>query len=368
MSSSPHGFYLVFQRPHSIPEQSICYLGGTHARRELAFRSALLYGGFLISNAFGSLMAAGILSRMEGNRGIRAWRWFDTLLDSHVVSHVPSFLLPDYPHNTRWLSPAQRRLAQVRLAEDAGEADEDSSEESAFTGLILAIKDPKVSIFAMMSCSQLLGCSFVSFFPTLTATLGFSTTNTLLLAAPPWVWATAVCLLNARNADRTGERFFHITIWFWGVILGYIIGVSTMSVGGRYVAMFLMASGYAGSALLLVWVSNAVPRPPAKRSASIGIVNGFGNIGSLMGSYAWKSDWGPDYHPSMYIGIASLAFAIFLAFVIRCILVRQNSQWEKEELANLKGAERARIEEAARLEGVTFEEALERKKGFRYLY
>ena len=29
-------------------------------------------------------------------------------------------------------------------------------------------------------------------------------------------------------------------------MLGYIIGVSTMSVGGRYVAMFLMASGYAG--------------------------------------------------------------------------------------------------------------------------
>lgn len=30
------------------------------------------------------------------------------------------------PHNTRWLSKAERRLAQVRLAEDAGEADEDS--------------------------------------------------------------------------------------------------------------------------------------------------------------------------------------------------------------------------------------------------
>lgn len=34
------------------------------------------------------------------------------------------------PHNTKWLSPAERRLAQVRLAEDAGEADEDSKEDS----------------------------------------------------------------------------------------------------------------------------------------------------------------------------------------------------------------------------------------------
>lgn len=36
-----------------------------------------------------------------------------------------------------------------------------------------------------------------------------------------------------------------------------------------------------GFALTLVWVSNAIPRPPSKRSAAIGIVNGFGNIGNL---------------------------------------------------------------------------------------
>lgn len=34
------------------------------------------------------------------------------------------------PNNTRWLSPSERRLAQIRLAEDAGEADEDSVEDS----------------------------------------------------------------------------------------------------------------------------------------------------------------------------------------------------------------------------------------------
>ena len=71
-------------------------------------------------------------------------------------------------------------------------------------GLILAIKDPKVAIFAIMTVSELLGLSFLQFFPTLeyvllnykcsifswlvshrrlTQTLGFSTTATLLLTA-----------------------------------------------------------------------------------------------------------------------------------------------------------------------------------------
>ncbi|KAH9889522.1 MFS general substrate transporter [Cubamyces lactineus] len=375
---------------------AIYLLSRWYTRKELAFRSAILYGGLLISNAFGSLMAAGILSRMEGKLGIRAWRWLFYIEGAITVTIgiLAAFLLPDYPHNTRWLTPAQRRLAQVRLAEDAGEADEDVSTDScvllhsdhtmvlgpcvlndelililrAMKGLIMALKDPKVPIFAVMTCSQLLGLGFVNFFPTIAGTLGFSTTVTLLLAAPPWILATIVCCISAWNADRTGERFFHICAPWWGVIIGYIIGVSTFSIGGRYVAMFLMACGYAGFALTAVWVSNAVPRPPAKRAAAIAIVNGFGNLGNLISSFVWKAEWGPDYHQSMYIGIAALGLATVLAVVIRVILINQNKRLEREELANLSGARRERIEDAARLEGITFEEALKRKKGFRYLY
>lgn len=106
--------------------------------------------------------------------------------------------------------------------------------------------------------------------------------------------------------DRTGERFFHISTWFLSVIVGFIIATSTMSVAGRYASMFFMASGFAGSsvshvniliqrsdrlstfdheilgfALLMVWVSNAIPRPPAKRSVALGLVNGIGNLGNL---------------------------------------------------------------------------------------
>jgi len=34
------------------------------------------------------------------------------------------------PDNTLWLTPAERHLAQVRLSEDAGEADEDTTGDS----------------------------------------------------------------------------------------------------------------------------------------------------------------------------------------------------------------------------------------------
>jgi len=177
-----------------------------------------------------------------------------------------------------------------------------------------------------------------------------------------------VCAVNAWHADRTGERFFHIAGWWWGVILGFIIALSTMNTAGRYVAMFLMACGYTGFAMNLVWVSNAIPRPPAKRAAAIGIVNGVGNLGSLTGSYTWKAAWSPGYHQSMAISLSALVFSTFLAFIIRQILVRKNRQLDIDEDAALQDADRQRVEEAARLEGLTFEQAMERRKGYRYLY
>jgi hypothetical protein len=57
----------------------------------------------------------------------------------------------------------------------------------------------------------------------------------------------------------------------------------------------------------------------------------------------------------------------FLA-VIRCILVRENKRMEREEMDLMHGPERERIEEAAKLESITFAEAVKRRKGFRYLY
>ncbi|KAG2153348.1 major facilitator superfamily domain-containing protein [Suillus clintonianus] len=341
-----------------------------YTRKELAFRSAILYSGLLLSNAFGSLIAAGILGNMQGVLGIAAWRWLFYIEGAITifVGFQAMWLLPDYPNNTRWLTPAERRLAQARLAEDAGEADQDSAEASVFEGFKMAIKDPKVPVFMFMCCSQLLGLSFVNFFPTLTSTLGYSTTVTLLMSAPPWIFASICTLIGAWHADKTGERFFHQTAWWWVVMVGYIISLSTMATAGRYFSLFLMTTGYCGFTLTLVWVANAIPRPPAKRSVAMGLVNGFGNLGNVMGSYIWNSKWSPQYHQSMIIALCALALASFLSFVIRWMLVRENKQMEREEMDLMHGPERQRIEEAAKLEGITFEEAIQRRKGFRYLY
>ncbi|KAF9063519.1 major facilitator superfamily domain-containing protein [Rhodocollybia butyracea] len=349
---------------------AIYLLSRWYTKKELGFRSAILFGGLLISTAFGSLIAAGILSNMEGTLGIRAWRWL-FFIEGAITMFIglnSMWLLPDYPANTRWMSPQERRLAQVRLADDAGEADQDTLGDSPLKGLIMAVKDPKVWVFSIMFAAQALGLSFINFFPTLTSTLGFDTTISLLLVAPPFILATIVCCLNAWHADRTGERFFHQSGWNWAVCIGFIISLSTDNNAARYVSMFLMGCGYVGYSLTLVWVSNTIPRPPAKRAATVGIVNGIGNLGFLMGSYTWKAEWGPDYHQSMIISLVCLVFSTSLSFLLRQWIIRDNKKLDEDEKAALNGLNHARVEEAARLEGITLEQAMHRRKGFRYLY
>ena len=48
--------------------------------------------------------------------------------------------------------------------------------------------------------------------------------------------------------------------------------------------------------------------------------------------------------------------------------MRENRKLDADEQAVMQSASRTRVEEAAKIEGITFEQAMERRKGYRYLY
>ncbi|KAF7317294.1 Tartrate transporter [Mycena chlorophos] len=133
---------------------------------EYGLRSAIMYSGLIMSNAFGALAAAGIFSGMDGVRGIPGWRWLFILEGSVTICLGISiiWILPDYPRNTIWMSPAERMLAQARLAEDAGEADQDSKGDFSLSALRDAAREPIVWLFAIMGWAILAGSGFGPFF------------------------------------------------------------------------------------------------------------------------------------------------------------------------------------------------------------
>jgi MFS family permease len=189
---------------------ALLILSKWYTRRELTTRNAILFCGNLISNAFSSLVGAGVLSNMEGTLGHRAWRWLYWIEGgiTILIAIGAIFILPDLPHNTRGFTEEERVVAVIRMTEDVGEADADSETQSAFAGFFMAVKDLKIYVMMLTFTAYVVGLSFNAFFPTLTATLGFPKIPTLLMSAPPWAFSCLISLINAWHADRTEERFW----------------------------------------------------------------------------------------------------------------------------------------------------------------
>ncbi|KAF2816652.1 pantothenate transporter liz1 [Mytilinidion resinicola] len=328
-------FFLGFVEAAYFPG-CLFYLSAWYTRKELGLRTAILYSGSLVSGAFGGLITAGITSNMDGTKGLRAWRWVFIIegVITVVIAAASFFILPNFPRTTTWLTEEERQLAVWRLQEDIGEDDwVNSEQQSFFHGMKLAFLDIKTWILMIMLLGFVSSASVTNFFPTVVKTLGYNNVNTLLLTAPPYVLAVITTFANAWHADRTGERYFHIVLPLCLGVAAFILAAATTATAPRYVSMMLMVPGvYTGYVVALAWISNSIPRPPAKRAAALAAINAVSNASSIYASYMYPQQKGvthPNLVVPMSVDCATAVLAIIMATVLRLMLVRLNKKLDR---------------------------------------
>ncbi|KAH8671281.1 major facilitator superfamily domain-containing protein [Xylariales sp. PMI_506] len=324
-------FFLGFVEAAYFPG-CLYYLSCWYTRKELGLRTAMLYSGALISGAFSGLMSAGITANMNGARGIAAWQWL-FIIEGVItigVAFAAYFVLPDFPRTTRWLTEEEKALAIWRLEEDIGEDDWIDSEHQTFwQGAKLAFEDIKTYVLLVHVFCIVSSGSVTNFFPTVVATLGYSNVVSLLLTAPPYVLCVIATFINAWHADKTGERYWHIAVPLAVNVIANIIAATTTTLGPRYLSMMLMVPGvYCAFVVSLAWISNTLPRPPAKRAAALAFINAVSNSSSIYASYMYPNSAGPRYIVAMSVNCCTSFIAIVAATVLRFILVRLNKKLE----------------------------------------
>ncbi|KXH45769.1 major facilitator superfamily transporter [Colletotrichum nymphaeae SA-01] len=342
-------FFLGFVEAPFFPG-AVFLMSSWYTRAELTRRIAYLYAGNALANMFGGLLGAGILGGLEGDLGIAGWRWLFIIegVAAIAFSLVAMWILPDYPHTTKWLSEEERAYAAWRLIEDIQEADT-YGEQSILDGVKMAVRDYRLYIFVLMQHVSLISQTFQYFFPTIVGTLGYGKITTLWLTAPAWV-----------------NRSLHIVCLTLVSATGNAIATGSSNLGARYFAMFLMPMGAISAYQIIVsWVANSFPRPLVKRSACIAIANMIGNTATIYGSYMYPSSTGPQYVPG---GSANTAICVLVA--ILALVLRYLHKWENKKL------EKAELDDAAALaEGGGGEKTApvdlkqeRRAAGFRYIY
>jgi len=323
-------FFLGFVEAAYFPG-CLYYLSCWYTRKELGFRTAVMYSGALISGAFSGLISAGVKYGMDGTRGYSAWQWLFIIEGAAtiVIAFGCYWVLPNFPRTTSWLTPEERELAIWRLEEDIGQDDWINSEQQTFWhGAKLAFTDGKTYVLMLLVFTIVASGTVTNFFPAVVKTLNYGDVETLLLTAPPYVLGVIVTYLNATHADKTGERYLHIALPMCVAILAYIIAATTMNTGARYFSMMLMVpSVYSAFVVALAWISNTMPRPPAKRAAALAFINAVSNCCSIYASYLYYG--APQYTTAMVVNCVTAFIAVCTATVMRWILVRLNKKLDQ---------------------------------------
>ncbi|KAL5049333.1 hypothetical protein BDW71DRAFT_204598 [Aspergillus fruticulosus] len=310
-----------------------------YKRCELPPRIAILYGANMLASAFGGLIAAGIISRMENKLDRPAWQWLFIIEGAMTVTIAILVIpfIPDFPLTTkrRWLSREQQLLADWRLQnENAGI--EDTDPKSLTWGVKQAVRDPKLYMFVVLQMSLITAQSFNNFFPSIVGTLGYNDTITLLLTAPPYFAAFICSLCISFHAARKQERGLHIAVPLLFSLLGNLLAMFIPTTGGRYFSMFLMTAGsYSPYNLCVSWLSSTLPRPRAKRAAALAIMNLMGaGVAHFYTSYMFPDSQKPRYYAGGGIMSGACLLCAVMALTIKWYLRRENKRMNEEEGQN----------------------------------
>ncbi|EAW12338.1 putative MFS transporter [Aspergillus clavatus NRRL 1] len=348
------------------------YLSKWYTKKELALRSSIFYAGSLLSGAFGNLIAAGILSGLNGHRGLAAWQWLYIIEGAitMAVGILVCFLLPDFPSTWKLLSEEERQVATRRLVIEAAEADVDEGGKmSQVKGLKMAFSDIKTYVLAIAYLAITGASGFQNFFPTLTSTLGYDHTISLLLVAPPYIFVVFYSLAHNYFSDRFSMRFWFFFYPIPITIVGFIIFMTTDSFGPKYFSFFLMNIIFAQNGTIYSWIANAIPRPPAKRAAAYAFINSIGNSASIWTPYTYRKQDAPHYRPALgvCIGLQVLGglMAIFMYFHMRSLNHRLERLEDTE--VTLTDKELRQLERTAEIEGIDIAAARRMQQGFRYV-
>ncbi|KAK0349478.1 hypothetical protein LTR94_032957, partial [Friedmanniomyces endolithicus] len=130
---------------------------------------------------------------------------------------------------------------------------------SQIRGMKLAFTDPKTYVLAIMYHGTTGAAGFQNFFPTLTKTLGYNSTISLILVAPPYIFMVLWSLGHSMASDKIGNRFWFFIYPIPLTIIGALIFMYVNDFGGRYFSLFLLVFVFATNGTIYAWIANAIP-------------------------------------------------------------------------------------------------------------
>jgi MFS transporter, ACS family, tartrate transporter len=214
---------------------------------------------------------------------MQGWQWLFVLegLPAVIFGVITWFWLPDTPRDVRWLSAAEQRHVEQRVADEHVAV---SERHAGSSSLRTALTHPTVWLlcFVLFAC-QCGSYGLTLWVPQIVKNLsGLSDLMVSFVSAIPYVAATGAMLWIGFSSDRSGERFLHVAL------------PSFIGAAGFAASAFIASPVPAMAALTIAAMGDLCTRGPfwalpprflsgSALAAGIALINTFGSLGGFVG-------------------------------------------------------------------------------------
>ncbi|MBI1956733.1 MAG: MFS transporter [Acidobacteria bacterium] len=262
----------------------IVYLTHWFRAEDRAKAVALFMAAVPVSNILGAPLAGLILEKVRW-AGLPGWRWIFILegIPAVVFGVITIFYLTDRPQQARWLPEEERQWILAEL-------EREKLQKKAVRSFTVwqALRSRDVIVLALVYFFGVTGSYGVSFWlPTMIQRLsGLPNMAVTLLAAIPYLIASATMVLVGWSSDRSRERRWHtaLPLFAGGAALALSVVMSSQLVAA--IALLTVATACVWTYLPSFWALPTAILSEAAAAASIGLINSIGNLGGFVGPYA----------------------------------------------------------------------------------
>lgn len=166
------------------------------------------------------------------------------------------------------------------------------------------------------------------FLPTIIREMGWSTTMSQALSAPPYLISFGVVLFTSYASDKAKSRspfiIFHALLAATGYVLIFLAGALGLPGWIRYLGVYPATAGFFSCVTLIItWTLNNQASDSAK-GTGVALLQYFGQCGPLLGTRLYPENEGPLYLKGMAVCAGFMGIVAVLAWGLRWVLVREN--------------------------------------------
>ncbi|KAH9485504.1 MFS transporter prlL [Psilocybe cubensis] len=204
-----------------------------YTRHEVQTRIAAFYIVGVVVGGFSAIFAY-VLSLLRGRLGVSGWAWIFIIEGAITVAFgiIAWFFLPGFPDQNTFLNEEETAFILQRVEKDRGDSMPDILTKDK---IVLHLLDWTIWAYGIMYMCATLPAYAISFFVTnILRGMGWSITASLLLSAPPYLFAALSILLFAWVSDKYRQRAVLIAIQSVITIIGLVLTAYTKQAGWRY--------------------------------------------------------------------------------------------------------------------------------------